>query len=145
MLSFEQALESAQSWAKNYASNDAVPDEHIPEVYDLRNINGNDLTGPVRDQEHCGSCYGLSFIQSLENRLILKNGKDHFSPLSVQQLITCNYLNEGCEGGWAMFNGYFNENAHLVKEDCAPYRGSTAGDSCKMYQKCPAYAKVSDS
>lgn len=54
-------------------------------------------------------------------------------------------MNEGCEGGWAMFNGYFVENAHLVKEDCAPYRGSTAGDSCKLYKKCPPYAKVTDS
>ena len=83
VLSFEQALASVQSWANTYASARDIPDEHLPEVYDLRNINGNDFTSAVRDQEHCGSCYGLSFIQSIENRLRMKFGKD-VSPLSVQ-------------------------------------------------------------
>jgi len=74
--SYQKALEKAQSWSKTYSSILEMPSEHIPEVYDLRSIDGHDFTGPVRDQEHCGSCYGLSFIQSLENRLRLKYGKD---------------------------------------------------------------------
>jgi cathepsin C len=27
-------------------------------------------------------------------------------------------MNEGCEGGWAMFNGFFNEKGHMVAEEC---------------------------
>jgi len=83
MLSYEKALEKVQSWSKSYTSIHEMPNEHIPEVYDMRNVNGNDFTGPVRDQEHCGSCYGISFIQSLENRLKLKHGND-MPQLSVQ-------------------------------------------------------------
>ena len=44
-----------------------------------------------------------------------------------------------------MFNGYFAEGAHLVDESCAPYRGSTNGDSCKQYSKCNPVATVKNS
>jgi len=144
LRSFEQAHASVRSWSETYSSAQAIPTDKVPEVYDLRNVEGNDFTGAVRDQERCGSCYALSFIQSIESRLKMKYGKD-IPQLSVQQLLSCNYLNEGCEGGWAMFNGYFAENAHLITQDCGPYRGSTNGDKCKFYQQCPAYAKISDS
>ena len=56
--------------------------------------------------------------------------------------MTCNYMNEGCDGGWPYFHGFFGEYAHLVTEDCAPYQGRTKGDSCSNYSQCPAYAKV---
>jgi len=41
--------------------------------------------------------------------------------LSIQHMMSCNYLTEGCNGGWGVFNGYFAENAGLVLESCAPY------------------------
>lgn len=65
--------------------------------------------------------------------------------LSAQQILSCNYLNEGCEGGWSMFNGFLAENGHFVTEECGPYRGTTNGDSCKFYEKCPAIAKLDNS
>ena len=45
----------------------------------------------------------------------------------MQQVLSCNYLNEGCNGGWSMFNGYLAENGYLVSETCAPYKGTTRG------------------
>ena len=39
-----------QSWSSKYKNIDEIPDTMIPESYDLRNINGYDFTGPVRDQ-----------------------------------------------------------------------------------------------
>jgi hypothetical protein len=44
--------------------------------------------------------------------------------------MTCNYLNEGCAGGWPHFNVYFAQNAHLVSEECAPYTAKSLGASC---------------
>jgi len=101
------------------------------------------MTGPVRDQQHCGACHTLSFLQSVEARLNLSGSR--VPQLSSQQLLACNYMNEGCEGGWSLFNGYLAENGHLVSEECAPYRGSTSGDSCKNYAGCKPIAKVEDS
>lgn len=85
----------------------------------------------------------MSFIQVAEQRLKLKTGKD--VELSPQQMLSCNYLNEGCEGGWAIFNGYLAESGHLVSEDCGPYKGTTNADSCKFYEKCDPVAKVEKS
>ena len=56
--------------------------------------------------------------------------------------MTCNYMNEGCDGGWPFFHGFFGENGHLVEESCAPYQGVTKGDSCSNYKDCPKFAKV---
>lgn len=53
--------------------------------------------------------------------------------LSPQHLMTCNYINEGCDGGWPFFHGLWAENAALVTDDCAPYQAKTKGDSCSNY------------
>ena len=65
--------------------------------------------------------------------------------LSPQMLMTCNYMNEGCEGGWPHFNVFLAENGHLVTEDCAPYKASTKSDKCKNYSKCDPVSKISKS
>ena len=118
----------------------------IPSKWDFRNIGGYDFTGPVRDQLACGSCYSLGFIQTIEARLKLKFGQIGDIPkLSTQFLMQCNFLNEGCEGGWGIFHGFFAEQGHMVTEECAPYKAKTKGSSCANYKHCPAVAKVKKS
>ena len=63
----------------------------------------------------------------------------------MQFLLSCNYLNEGCDGGWPIFNGYFTENGYIVGEKCAPYKGKTKGVGCAMFERCPPVAKVHSS
>jgi len=94
-----------------------------------------------RDQGHCGSCYTVSFTQIAENRMKIKYGKE-MPKLSAQYLMTCNYMNEGCDGGWPFFHGFFAENGHLVTEECAPYLGKTKGDKCANYEKCEPHSKI---
>lgn len=60
-------------------------------------------------------------------------------------LLACNYMNEGCSGGFGIFHGYFAENGHLVSEECAPFKYTTFGDKCQNYEKCPAVARVNSS
>jgi len=74
-------------------------------------------------------------------RLKLKYGKKQ-PILSPQFLMTCNYMNEGCDGGWPFFHGFMAENGHLVTEECAPYTGKTKGDSCSNYQQCEPHSKI---
>jgi len=59
--------------------------------------------------------------------------------------LTCNYMNEGCEGGWPHFNVFLGENGYFVGEDCAPYKGSTKDDKCSNYAKCDPVARVKES
>jgi hypothetical protein len=53
-------------------------------------------------------------------------------------------MNEGCEGGWPLFNGYLAENGYLVTEDCAPYFGNKK-IPCSRYENCAPAAKVKSS
>lgn len=46
---FSGAAAKVQGWSKKYASIDTLPDTAIPDTYDLRNIDGYDFTGGVRD------------------------------------------------------------------------------------------------
>ena len=57
----------------------------------------------------------------------------------------CNYMNEGCDGGWSFFHGYLAENGYMVSEECAPYLGRTKGESCGKYEKCKPIADVKES
>ena len=58
---FVKSLESAQLFQKDYKDAQGIPDEKIPDSFDLRDIQGFDYTSDFRDQGHCGSCYTVSF------------------------------------------------------------------------------------
>lgn len=58
--------------------------------------------------------------------------------------MTCNYLNEGCAGGWPLFNGDFAESAYFVTEECAPYQADTI-ELCSSYAHCKPHSKVQKS
>ena len=77
----------------------------------------------------------------VESRIKLKYGKEA-TQLSPQYLMQCNYMNEGCDGGWPLFHGFFAENGYLVTEECAPYKGKTKGDHCQNYEKCEPHSKI---
>ena len=117
---FQNAFSEIQKWQNNYNSSDQIPHYEVPLSFDLRNVSGIDFTSKVRDQGGCGSCYTFSFIQVIESRLKQKYGKP-VAPLSVQQLLSCNYMTEGCDGGWAIMHGFLAENAGISSEECASY------------------------
>lgn len=83
-------------------------------------------------------------MQAIESRLKLMYGTNT-PEISMQFLLNCNYLNEGCEGGWPILNGYLAENGYLVSEKCAPYLGTTKGAKCSHYEKCPPVAGIKQS
>jgi hypothetical protein len=61
-------------WRKEYKKPEDIPETLIPENYDFRNIQDYDFTGPLRDQQDCGNCNMMSFIQVVDARLKLKYG-----------------------------------------------------------------------
>jgi hypothetical protein len=60
-------------------------------------------------------------------------------------MMMCNYMNEGCDGGWPLFHGYLGEQGYLVTEECAPYLGKTKGDQCSNYAHCEPHSKIQSS
>lgn len=137
---FAAAWEEAKKY-QSFATADEIPDDQLPENFDWRNVKGVDFTNPHRDQGHCGSCYTVSFTQIAEMRLKLKYGQS-MPRISPQYLMTCNYMNEGCDGGWPFFHGFLAENGYMVTEECAPYKGKTKGDTCANYENCVPHSKI---
>jgi hypothetical protein len=58
---FATALSKAQKFMKNYEKAETIPDSELPESMDFRDVDGYDFTSYYRNQEHCGSCYTISF------------------------------------------------------------------------------------
>ena len=52
-----------------YKTASEIPESEIPQSYDLRNVNGVNFMGKVRDQGRCGSCYTVAFVTLIESRL----------------------------------------------------------------------------
>ena len=50
--------------------------------------------------------------------------------LSPQQLLTCNYMNEGCDGGWPHFNIIMAEIGFLMRGEIIWDKSASAGSSC---------------
>lgn len=51
-------------------------------------------------------------------------------------------MNEGCHGGWGLFNGMFLEDHYTCARDYAPYTANTDFDSCHKYRNVQPLAKV---
>lgn len=144
---FINAASYAQRFMKRYKTADHIPDHEVPKEYDLRNIEGYDFTGSLRDQGPCGSCYSNSFIQAVEGRMKLKYAHTHIDmpDLSIQFIMTCNYLTEGCDGGWAIFDGFFAEQGGIPTEKCAPYTAKTKGARCSDFKSCEPHTLIKSS
>ena len=59
-------------------------------------------------------------------------------------MLNCNFIAEGCNGGWPLINGIFSQSFPLVGEKCAPYQASTLNSKCSDYSHCEARAEISD-
>ena len=59
-----------------------------------------------------------ALVQVVEARLKIKYASEgaQIPRLSAQHLLSCNYMNEGCNGGLFYFGGLFGERAGLVSE-----------------------------
>jgi len=112
----------------------------IPASFDWRKSGG---VTPVKDQGQCGSCWAFSVVENVESMWII-SGKANASDLrlSEQQVVDCDSVDAGCNGGDppTAFQ-YIMQAGGLESEDSYPY---TAEDgSCQFSQK-DVVAQVKD-
>ncbi|KAL3514454.1 hypothetical protein ACH5RR_027171 [Cinchona calisaya] len=93
--------------------------ESVPDSFDWRE-KGAVL--PIKDQGSCGSCWAFSTIASVEGINQIKTGK--LISLSEQELVDCDFIDQGCEGG-LMDDGFefIIKNGGIDTEQDYPYKG----------------------
>jgi len=74
----------------------------------------------IRNQGQCGSCWAFATAGALEGAHFIKTKTS--VDLSEQELLDCDTVDAGCQGGW-MDNAYqwIEDNGGLCKEDDYPY------------------------
>jgi len=100
----------------------------VPDSVDWREKGG---VTPVKDQGSCGSCWSFSSTGALEGLNFVKTGK--LVPFSEQQLVDCDKVDQGCNGG-LMTNAFaYTAKKGIETEEDYPYKA--VGQRCKFNAK----------
>jgi len=100
-----------------------------PEEFDWRDLGG---VTEVKNQGYCGSCWAFSTTGALEGRTFVETGD--LVSLSEQNLIDCDYNNDGCAGGdqGLAFN-FIKVEGGIDTEDKYPYQDQDYNDNPYSY------------
>eukprot|EP01084_Bolivina_argentea_P295863 509494_1 len=123
----------------------------IPSSIDWTNHNGKNYVSPVKNQEHCGSCWAFAATGATESRTAILKGHSGSTivELSEQQLVDCSESNgnSGCDGGLMTDSYRYMKGAGgLCSELEYPYKakqGTCRADKCEnKYDPISAYLTV---
>eukprot|EP00919_Chromeraceae_sp_WS-2016_P022586 GHVR01053616.1.p1 GENE.GHVR01053616.1~~GHVR01053616.1.p1 ORF type:complete len:365 (+),score=138.59 GHVR01053616.1:60-1097(+) len=120
-----------------------IPNVVLPRNFwwsDVKGYKGNEnkLTLPLRDvdnQGNCGSCYVMATAYVLGYRFEIQMAKKGLRKgigpiLSTQNVLSCSFFNQGCDGGFPYHVGKWAGEVGLPDSECDPYI-STDNHSCK--------------
>jgi len=93
-----------------------------PESFDIRSQFSNCILPVGNQQKTCGSSYAFTLAQTASERLCISNKAQKLTPLSPQELVSCDVANQGCKGGYLNNALDYMRTKGLVDETCFPYQ-----------------------
>ncbi len=98
----------------------------LPTSFDWREQGA---VAAIKDQGQCGSCWAFSAVANMEGLLFRKSGS--LTTLSEQQLVDCDTVDGGCNGGWMdkAFE-WIQQNGGINTDKDYPYHARD--ESCKF-------------
>ncbi|KAJ8713830.1 hypothetical protein PYW08_007450 [Mythimna loreyi] len=142
-LTYEEFSSTYMGLKKNLTNENQVPMKQadipnikIPLNFDWREY---DAVTEVKDQGSCGSCWAFSVTGNIEGQWKMQSGQ--LVSLSEQELVDCDKLDDGCNGGLPD-NAYraIEQMGGLELESDYPYEGTD--DKC-VFNKTMAKVQIS--
>ncbi|CAD7964219.1 unnamed protein product [Amoebophrya sp. A25] len=104
------------------------------------------MTIPAMEQGSCGNCYAAAASNMYTTRLIYKyldlhtgwrgNSGEIEEIISLDQQTSCNWMNQGCEGGYPWLSHYWGSEHDLVTKDCWASLSAYSGpEKCAMIRR----------
>jgi len=112
--------------------------KNLPGSFDWRSYGA---VTPVKDQGLCGGCWAFAAAGDMEGTWMLRTGK--LVSLSEQQLLSCDTLGQGCNGGLMKdAYQYVINNGGIESEYQLPYSAGLSMDAgtCPLTQNSPVAA-----
>ncbi|XP_045590304.2 dipeptidyl peptidase 1 [Procambarus clarkii] len=107
----------------------------LPESFDWRDVDGVNYVSPVRDQGGCGSCFAFASMANLEAQLRIATRNERQDIFSPQDVVSCSYLAQGCDGGFDyLIAGRYAQDQGVVAEECNTYVG--VDSQCSTTESC---------
>ena len=113
------------------ATGDVVPlaDRDIPAFWDWRELGGMTV---AKHQGDCGSCWAFAATSTFEAMIKIYKGQD--KDLSEQQIVSCNEVGHGCDGGWPETGYRIQMTMGQIRETGMPY-GADDTIPCNDYNQ----------
>ena len=105
---------------------EVVPANGLPESFDWREKGA---VTEVKDQGQCGSCWAFCTVAAFEGAYFLEYNR--LLSLSEQQLVDCDTVDHGCNGGWPTnaMNFVKNNGGAMLESD---YAYTARAGTCKF-------------
>lgn len=113
---------------------DEVKYSGLPQNWDWTDRNGLNYDVEPRNQGRCGSCYAMAAISALESRFRVKSRLSYRPLLSTQNMVSCSFYNQGCQGGFPFLVAKHGAEFGLVDAECQPY--TARNDDCPTSLQC---------
>jgi C1A family cysteine protease len=116
-----------RNWREDSRFDEGNVDQRLvlPDTYDWRNIDGENLCTPVRNQAGCGSCWAFAVMGSMESNVRIHDGLT--TDLSEQWLVSCCNLG-GCSGEWPGNAANYLLESGTYTDVCGEYGSALESD-----------------